>query len=166
MATHVQERAQSAVASPHDQNGQTGMVVGAEAPRRGPVRSEAHDERMLAKQNPLFLGEALCVRVDRHLVAPGAIGHRRGPRLHVMQQPLQKVDLILPAHRTSPAGYGLKTDHSVDTVPYQYHLQFRFSIRYRIAREHNNESDRQYGALSIEGVEAGLTRHDGASVRV
>src|SRR5206468_5329036 len=115
----------------------------AKAPRRGPVRSEAHDERMLAKQNPLFLGEALCVRVDRHLVAPGAVRHRRGPRLHVMQQPLQKVDLILPAHRTSPAGYGLKTDHSVDTVPYQYHLQFRFSIRYRIAREHNNESDRQ-----------------------
>ena len=41
MPTHIQECAQFAVASPHDQNGQTGMVVGAEAARRGPVRPPA-----------------------------------------------------------------------------------------------------------------------------
>src|SRR5207244_2912699 len=84
---------------------------------------------------------------------PGAVRHRRGPRLHVMQQPLQKVDLILPAHRTSPAGYGLITVHTVDTMPYHYHLQIRSSIRYRIPREHNTESGLNYSAIAVDGIE-------------
>src|SRR3954471_16733873 len=118
MAAYVEERAQFVIASPHDQNRQASMVVGAEASRLGPVRSKTHDQRMLAKKNPLFFGEALGIRVGRYLVAPWVIRHRRGARLHVMQQPLQQIDLILPAHRTSPAGCGL-TPITIDTAPYQ-----------------------------------------------
>src|SRR5947207_5938208 len=113
------------------------MVVGAKAPRRRPVRSEAHDQWMRAKQNPLFLGEALCVRVDRHLVAPGAIGHRRGPGLHVMQQPLQKVDLILPAHRTSSGLLWPQTDHRSSIIRV---IRNRITTTYRPVF--------QYGAVS------------------
>ncbi len=96
------------------------------AARRGPVRKQSSsDQRMLAKQNPLLLGEAPCVRIDRHLVAPGAIRHRGGPGLHVMQQPLQKVDLDPARSLDISPGYGFNTDHSSDTAPYQYHLPFR-----------------------------------------
>src|SRR5262249_17057571 len=87
---------------------------------------------MRPDRGPLLPLQPLGIGVARRVIAPRAIRHRGGSRVDVVQQPLQKLDLILPAHRETP---GLRSPQTrPDTVPYQYHRLCRFSIRYRISR--------------------------------
>src|SRR5882757_1146437 len=101
MPAHIEECAQPAVATAHDQDGHAGIIIGAEAAGRRPLRGESHHDRVLAEQDPLLGGETLRIGVDRHIVAPGRVGHGGGLGVDEMQQPLQKVNLVMPAHRTN-----------------------------------------------------------------
>src|SRR5882757_9077329 len=101
MPAHIEECAQPAVATAHDQDGHAGKIIGAEAAGRRPLRGESHHDRVLAEQDPLLGGETLRIGVDRHIVAPGRVGHGGGLGVDEMQQPLQKVNLVMPAHRTN-----------------------------------------------------------------
>src|SRR6266571_3146855 len=78
------------------------MIVGAEGAGRRPFRGETHQDRMAAEQDLLLAGEMLRIRVDRHVVPKGRVGKRRGPRVDMVQQPLQQTDLLVPDHQALP----------------------------------------------------------------
>src|SRR5882724_10208145 len=133
---HIQERAQLIVTPPYDQDRHPGIIIGTKVARRRPLRSETHHDRVLAKQDPLLLGQTLGIGVGRHLVAPGRGRHRGRPGVDVMQQSLQEADLVLPAHRKLRVCGHFGRDlpapawRRLDTVP--YHRRGSLSIRYRI----------------------------------
>src|SRR4029079_15294469 len=133
---HIEERAQFAVAPAHDQYRHPDIVIRAEVTGLGPLRSTAHQDRVLAEKDLLLLGQMLGVGVDRHVIAPGRIGHGGGSSVNIMQQPLQKLDLIVPAHRELRSAVASSTIfqpldfNAVDTVPYL--TAGADSIRYRI----------------------------------
>ena len=70
---------------------------------------------MPAEQERLLARQMLRIGVDRHVVAPGRIGHGGGLGVDVAQQPLQEIDLSLPGSWRTPAWLVLHPD----TQPYQ-----------------------------------------------
>ena len=114
-------------------------LPGADHSEAKPIRIGCCRNRML-----LFAGETPGVGVDRHVVAPGRIGHRGGPGVDVMQQPLQEV-------RSGLAGSSENSGLVILST---------IAIRYRIIAIRRF----QYGTVSIfgrgwrpRGKEPGLT---------
>jgi hypothetical protein len=98
VAAHIQERAKFAIAPAHDKDWHAGIIVGTKRTGRRPVRSEAHEKRILAEQDLLLTGKMLRVNVDRGVVPPGHIGKSGSLALNMSQQSLQEIDLCLSIH--------------------------------------------------------------------
>ena len=60
---------------------------------------------------------------------------RGGPGVDVMQQPLQKADLVLPVHRKTPVCCRFEHGSSIDVDTVPYHATGPLSIRRRITIE-------------------------------